>query len=33
VQTQAAAGATDHGDLVVEPHIVAHQVTGSSFMP
>jgi hypothetical protein len=27
------AGAADHGDLVVEPHVVAHQVTGSSFMP
>jgi hypothetical protein len=31
--TQATTGTGDHGDLVVEAHVVCHQVTGSPFMP
>jgi hypothetical protein len=30
---QSAAGAGDHGNLLVESPFVAHQLTGSSFIP
>jgi hypothetical protein len=30
---QAATGAGDHGNLIVESQLVRHQLTGSSFMP